>query len=79
MGEGRGEGDLAARCLPSDLSAEAQRAKVEALAKEGHPDRAQRAEGSRPGLLPPFPRRGIMIRALTVKDILDEQIAKKLA
>ena len=30
-------------------------------------------------LLPPFPRRGIMIRALTVKDILDEQIAKKLA
>ena len=26
-----------------------------------------------------LPRRGIMIRALTVKDILDEQIAKKLA
>jgi hypothetical protein len=26
-----------------------------------------------------FKRTGIMIRALTVKDILDEQIAKKLA
>ena len=29
--------------------------------------------------LPPFRRRGIMIRALTVKYILDEQIVNKLA